>query len=90
MAKILHTDLSPPGCIAFFRRQSKMLAAAAVLFFGATLAFARPSSVDADVAFFDPTANGGSWLDNAGDGFGEPLNVRVGNLGYALPLLKSS
>jgi hypothetical protein len=26
-------------------------------------------------AFFDPTHGGGSWLDNAGDGLGEPLNV---------------
>lgn len=26
------------------------------------------------VAFFDPVAGGGSWLDNAGSG-GEPLNV---------------
>ena len=26
-------------------------------------------------AFFNPVQGGGSWLDNAGDGFGEPLNV---------------
>lgn len=28
------------------------------------------------VAYYDPTAGGGSMLDNAGDGYGEPLNVR--------------
>ena len=28
-------------------------------------------------AFFNPVNGGGSWLDNAGDGFGEPLNVSV-------------
>lgn len=27
------------------------------------------------VGYFNPTVLGGSWLDNAGDGFGEPLNV---------------
>ena len=27
------------------------------------------------VAYYDPTVNGGSMLDNAGDGLGEPLNV---------------
>lgn len=27
-------------------------------------------------ALFDPVNGGGSWLDNAGDGFGEPLNVK--------------
>ncbi|KAA1471724.1 hypothetical protein DENSPDRAFT_837784 [Dentipellis sp. KUC8613] len=31
-------------------------------------------------AFFDPTANGGSLLDDAGDGLGEPLNVIVSGL----------
>lgn len=29
------------------------------------------------VSFLVPTSNGGSFLDNAGDGFGEPLNVRL-------------
>jgi len=32
------------------------------------------------VAFFDPTANGGSMLDNAGGGLGEPLNVIISGL----------
>lgn len=27
------------------------------------------------VDFVDPTTHGGSWLDNAGSGGGEPLNV---------------
>lgn len=27
------------------------------------------------VAFFDPVTGGGSWLDDAGSGGGEPLNV---------------
>lgn len=27
------------------------------------------------VDFFDPIPGGGSWLDNAGNGLGEPLNV---------------
>ncbi|KAJ7452045.1 hypothetical protein B0H11DRAFT_2176680 [Mycena galericulata] len=32
------------------------------------------------VAFYDPTKTGGSMLDNAGDGAGEPLNVIVSGL----------
>ncbi|EIW82997.1 hypothetical protein CONPUDRAFT_88997 [Coniophora puteana RWD-64-598 SS2] len=32
------------------------------------------------VAYYDPNANGGSMLDNAGDGLGEPLNVIVSGL----------
>jgi len=32
------------------------------------------------VAYYDPTANGGSMLDNAGDGLGEPLNVIISGL----------
>ncbi|KAK7682295.1 hypothetical protein QCA50_014498 [Cerrena zonata] len=32
------------------------------------------------VAFFDPVAGGGSWLDNAGSGGGEPLNVVISGL----------
>lgn len=28
-------------------------------------------------AYFDPNANGGSMLNNANDGFGEPLNVSI-------------
>ncbi|KAJ6625942.1 hypothetical protein B0H10DRAFT_1999565 [Mycena sp. CBHHK59/15] len=34
----------------------------------------------AAVAFYDPTANGGSMLDNAGSGGGEPLNVIISGL----------
>ena len=30
------------------------------------------------VAYYNPTAGGGSMLDNAGDGYGEPLNVWFG------------
>ncbi len=30
---------------------------------------------DANVGFFDPTANGGSWLDSAAPPLGEPMNV---------------
>ncbi|KAJ4490367.1 hypothetical protein J3R30DRAFT_71707 [Lentinula aciculospora] len=32
------------------------------------------------VDFFDPTLNGGSMLDDAGDGLGEPLNVIISSL----------
>ncbi|KAJ3893800.1 hypothetical protein GG344DRAFT_74615 [Lentinula edodes] len=32
------------------------------------------------VDFFDPTANGGSLLDDAGNGLGEPLNVIISGL----------
>jgi hypothetical protein len=32
------------------------------------------------VAFYDPNLTGGSMLDNAGDGFGEPLNVIISGL----------
>lgn len=30
-----------------------------------------------DVAYYNPANGGGSMLDNAGDGLGEPLNVRM-------------
>lgn len=29
------------------------------------------------VGFVNPTLGGGSWLDNAGNGLGEPLNVII-------------
>ncbi|KAI6113215.1 hypothetical protein EDD16DRAFT_1521373 [Pisolithus croceorrhizus] len=32
------------------------------------------------VAFYNPSSGGGSMLDNAGDGFGEPLNVIISGL----------
>ena len=48
----------------------------AVLLALTTLAVAAPSP-DAGVAFFNPTANGGSWLDVAGTGVGEPMNVCI-------------
>jgi len=32
------------------------------------------------VPYYNPSANGGSMLDNAGDGFGEPLNVIISGL----------
>ncbi|EKM54345.1 uncharacterized protein PHACADRAFT_162725 [Phanerochaete carnosa HHB-10118-sp] len=54
--------------------------ASALIILAASLANAGPSQVNADVGFFDPTANGGSWLDNAGDGFGEPMNVVISGL----------
>lgn len=45
-------------------------------------------SSKATQGFFDPTAGGGSWLDDAGDGAGEPLNVsgfHLGNCRSAIP-----
>ncbi len=33
------------------------------------------SRATAGVDFFNPVVGGGSWLDNAGGGLGEPLNV---------------
>ncbi|KAF7789274.1 hypothetical protein EIP86_000215 [Pleurotus ostreatoroseus] len=51
----------------------------AVLLALTTLAVAAPSP-DAGVAFFNPTANGGSWLDVAGTGVGEPMNVVISGL----------
>jgi len=56
-----------------------MLASALILL-AASLATARPSQVNANVGFFDPTANGGSWLDDAGSGVGEPVNVVISGL----------
>ena len=47
----------------------------AVLLALATLAVAAPSPNA--VAFIDPAKNGGSWLDVAGTGVGEPMNVRT-------------
>lgn len=41
----------------------------------ASCAAALPTS-SGGVDFVDPTANGGSWLDDAGGGLGEPMNVR--------------
>ena len=38
----------------------------------APFALAAPRGI---VGFYDPTSQGGSWLDNAGDGYGEPMNV---------------
>lgn len=37
-------------------------------------------SVRQGMAYYNPTAGGGSMLDNAGNGYGEPLNVRFGVL----------
>lgn len=39
---------------------------------------AMPSQRAANVGFFDPTTGGGSWLDVAGTGVGEPMNVGFG------------
>lgn len=47
------------------------------LFF-ALLSFASASALERRaVAFFAPNANGGSQLDDTGNGLGEPLNVRL-------------
>lgn len=35
-----------------------------------------PKRTTPDVAFFDPTQGGGSWLDSGSGALGEPLNVR--------------
>lgn len=35
------------------------------------------SLVKRAAAYYDPALNGGSMLTNAGDGYGEPLNVRT-------------
>lgn len=44
---------------------------------GVAVALAGPHPRQADnVAFFSPAQGGGSQLDNAGNGFGEPLNVK--------------
>lgn len=34
------------------------------------------SSATGRVAYYNPTLGGGSMLNDAGDGYGEPLNVR--------------
>ncbi|KAI0342046.1 hypothetical protein BDW22DRAFT_229415 [Trametopsis cervina] len=52
------------------------LCTAALLAFGLTGAPRRQGIV----GFYDPTTLGGSWLDNAGDGLGEPLNVVISGL----------
>lgn len=44
----------------------------------AVLAFVSASAIERRAtAFFAPNANGGSELDNAGGGLGEPLNVSL-------------
>lgn len=50
------------------------------------LGFGSPLQVRG-VAYYDPTANGGSMLDNAGDGLGEPLNVCSRTFSYFEPVL---
>ncbi|KAF8577754.1 hypothetical protein K439DRAFT_1655028 [Ramaria rubella] len=60
-----------------------MLFCAALLSLQVALSFAIPSSHVHDpraVAFFVPANGGGSQLDDAGDGFGEPLNVIISGL----------
>lgn len=57
------------------------LAVASVLLAQALLALSVPSQtptlVERAVAYYDPNANGGSMLDDAGSGGGEPLNVSL-------------
>lgn len=50
---------------------------AALLCAHATLGFGLPKPRSSGLDFFDPRQGGGSWLDNAGDGLGEPLNVKL-------------
>lgn len=50
--------------------------ALSLLVLSAPVVFAGPLTKDASVAsYVDPTIGGGSWLDVAGVGVGEPLNV---------------
>lgn len=59
-----------------------------LLLFSASFVLGRPQTVQspptptaqAKVPFFTPTAGGGSWFDDAGNGLGEPLNVSTGML----------
>ncbi|KIP06598.1 hypothetical protein PHLGIDRAFT_72471 [Phlebiopsis gigantea 11061_1 CR5-6] len=51
-----------------------------LLVFGASLVHARPAQTRAASAFVDPTTGGGSWLDVAGTGVGEPMNVVISGL----------
>lgn len=43
------------------------------------LALSCACAASINVPFVIPTIGGGSWLDDAGNGFGEPLNVRILN-----------
>ena len=56
---------------------SKTLVAVALLSFGVS---AVPNEKRAGTAFFPPNQNGGSELDVAGVGVGEPMNVSAVNL----------
>lgn len=52
-------------------------------FFVAVLAFVSASALERRAtAFFAPNANGGTELDDAGGGLGEPLNVSVQDLSF--------
>lgn len=42
-------------------------------------------SVVGSVAYYNPTLGGGSMLNNAEDGYGEPLNVRPFHRLYGAP-----
>lgn len=55
------------------------LAVASILLAQFVLGLSVPSNtfVERAVAYYDPNANGGSMLDDAGSGGGEPLNVSL-------------
>jgi len=42
--------------------------------------FSRDLGIRSNVPFYNPTLTGGSMLDNAGNGLGEPLNVGLYSL----------
>jgi hypothetical protein len=48
---------------------------AVMLYASARVALAHVLPRQLDVAFSDPAQGGGSWLDNTGNGLGEPMNV---------------
>ena len=57
-------------------RQSSMLALVyTVAIFHGIINTAATIAQRSSVTFFDPTAQNGSFFDNAGNGLGEPLNV---------------
>lgn len=75
--ELIHHSLTRPPTLPPMSR----LAVASVLLAQVLLALSVPSQtptlVERAVAYYDPNANGGSMLDDAGSGGGEPLNVSL-------------
>ena len=53
-----------------------------ILLAALTAPLALGAVIRGSVDYYNPTANGGSWLNNANDGYGEPLNVGASSFAF--------